>query len=403
MKRNLYDVFDKYDGSLPDLKNQKTNVNSIESLVMKKINGKKKIYKSRLFIIGIAAALMAGGSITASAVSDTGFFHRILYGSEIVSSEKHGLPMVQEDVYDQMSENFKFDQITFSGNDSCEIKLESMYSDNSTAMIIISAKPDKMINIQDDSSVVAYFTFESADNNKDILTESAQAVYNEEDQKYYMTYYITKDNMSGNMLKIEVQGIYSQDQINQSYSELQEFQQELRTNHNAESMSIEEWKALWKKENFDMLSFNTHKEYLQQSDGIKGNWTEQMEIPDRSESIITSENNDFSVTIDNLSVEVEYPDNYKNNNADIISVEFKDGTKISSASGTNIEEILKRSGFTQYSKFAFESGCNGNKGRIMCYDKPHSPEEIKSVTLYQAEDKPDGDLSEVCVMYQKNK
>ena len=408
VKRNLYDVFDEYSGDLPDIFNEKTNTKSIESLVMKKIKGKKKICRSRMIIIGIAAAIIAGGSITVSAVSKTGFFHKIISASEYASSENISLPMVQEDECEKMPDNFMFEQVAFSGSESCEIKLEGMYLDNSTAMMIISVKPDEVTNIPENSSAVAYFTLSSENgettDNTEVMREYANAVYNEEDQKYYLTYYLTGDNFSGNSMNIEIKGIFTQDQISDCNTRLHEFQQELRTRYDAENMGIDEWKELWKNEKLDFASDNALRGYFEQSAGINGSWNTQIQLPDRSGNTIIYQNDGFSVIIDNLSVEVEYPENYESRNADIIMVELTDGTKISTSPGTNIEQILKQSGITEYSVFAFESGLKSKKsGKIMCYDTPHSPEDISSVTLYQAEDKPDGNLSKVCVLYEKNK
>ena len=296
MKKNLYDLFADYDGELPELKESPCDSAQIEQLVMTRTAAKpiRRIKHRRLFpaIAAAAAAVAVCGVTVAAATGKLDIFRKML-GKTALTDTDSRLPMMHETSEETMSQYLWEDGTVFSGDSSLNISTVSMYSGQDTLMLMLAIAPQNGQSLPENAKFIPYFY--RADGS--LLPQSGIAnvqalVQDDETGISYLTYYLTAQDLANSTLRVELKNAYSDAQLKSVYAGVQDAQAQWRADLGADSMSVEDWKALWQSEDLDGRTAETVTALLAETEPLlRGTWTAELEIPQAADAprIFTAE------------------------------------------------------------------------------------------------------------------
>lgn len=418
MKRNLYDIFDHYNEDLQELPTLKGQVNDTKSIVDKVFEKadihpvQKKRRSYRLLGIVAAVAILAGGTITVSAVSGRmdEFFKSISKADIYDAVSDENLPAVNMDLPDAIAEMqpyYNCPDVTFNQTDSGTIEFLGSYNDHNSLMLSFRLTVLDGTVLTDDMYMLPYFTFTLNDGTQ---KKSSQSGYisspfqksETEDNVYYLTYYLIDSDIVGASLHVDFSGVYTSEQESKIHEKMVSFDDELSEKYFTEDMEIGEWKKFQHENNFHELRYKKRKEYYEQEQSVlKGGWSADIPISEPNSELFTIETDHNVYVLDDLSIYISNNKDYDpyNDEFDLSKEEsygnaifLKDGTVIATDFGMFDDIALDSSGGyilkgTRYKNFAYARGvtsaedvnCNGV---VYCYSKPMNISEIDKIVEY---------------------
>lgn len=406
MKQNLYDIFDHLNADqqeLPSLKEMPVNEKSLTDRVMRKADIKPVMKKHRSYrMVGIAAAVavLAGGTITAGAVSGKmdEFFSAVSKAGINDMNSEYKLPAVNmeiSDAIDQMQSYYSCPDVSFTQTDSGTVELMGLYNDHSSLMMSFRLIVTDGTILSDDAYMLPYFT---VTNQNGTVKELPEGGYLSEpfrkcddaENVYYFTYYITDQELAGKTLHIDFAGIYTMSQQQSVMEKMHELDDELRKQHYTEEMDAGEWKKYQHENDFDLIRTQVMREaFAEETPVLKGTWSADVPIADAVSQQLTIETDSNICIIDELSVYMSEDNGTNHYSSDFnmsdeqvcgIAVFLKNGTIITDNSQIFGEEI-------DCQNFAYIRGTRSDEsnicdGMIYCYSRPISIDEIEKISKY---------------------
>ena len=383
MKVNLFDLYEGCVGELPEMTETPCNVENIEQRVMQKI-GTPRIRQTRKrrlpVMIAAAAAAVAVFGVTAAAVSGRLDLFRNVLGKTVIS-DADNLPLTNQKEADPaaMAPFMQEDATVFEGSDALRISTVGMYNDRDTLMLMLEMTPQNGTELPEDALFIPYFY--RADGT--LITggpgKTEQLVKADAGNSYYLTYYLAAPELAGSTVRVELKNAYTQAQLNAVQAGLVAAQDQWRTEYGGDSMSVDEWKALWQSEDLDGRTFDTTAALLENSDAIlQGTWSAEIAVPDTAAPVVYASEH-FRVTAGSLSVESE---NYSGQNDVSYMIRLTDGRTLVDGGGTSERQAMYDAGILSAEdtvcEFAYAFGADGKM--IRCFSEPVSADEITSVT-----------------------
>lgn len=387
MKHDLYDLFWECGNEVKELKEEPCNTDRILELVMRKA-GKSKIRQTkrkRMILLSAVAALIAVSGVTVAAASEKfELFRNILSRSEI--SECGSFPRLDLDEKGSVEQNLWEETVLFEGNDKMQVSTVCMYHDSNILMVTLALKLQDGQTLPEDACVVPYF-YRNTESGEELITKSDIAgienlVQGEEVGTYYLTYYLTEPDISGSTISVKLKNIYTQEQIDACFDYVVAQQEIWRQELGADGMTDEKWKQLWQEQNLDARTQQTEWEYLETCTPLlEGEWTAELHVPKAAAEPLVVDGENCRMTVDSLSVLIEY-DKQADYNCPVILTTMQDGTTLCTDLGTNEKEWLNTHGVdTEHLRESVYSR-GTTQGRIQCYDCPYPVEEIAGITVY---------------------
>ena len=160
MKMNLFDLFDGYEGELPEITEAPCDPDSITQLVMQKTAAPRirQTRKKRLpAMIAAAAAAVAMCGVTAAAVTGKLDLFRNVLGRTVLSDAQN-LPLTGNQADSAAMVPFMQEgTAVFAGDSSLQIETVGMYSDNNTVMLTLEIQPQDGQTLPADALFIPYF------------------------------------------------------------------------------------------------------------------------------------------------------------------------------------------------------------------------------------------------------
>lgn len=382
MKMNLFDLFKGYDGALPEIKEEPCNTDRIEQLVMQKTGTSRirQTKKRRLpVMIAAAAAAVAVFGVSAAAVSGRLDLFKNILGRTVLSDAEN-LPLMSDAADPSAMEPFLHENETvFAGSDSLQVSAVGMYGDSNTMMLSLELIPQNGTELPEDAVFVPYFyradgsLIEGGTGSAEALTADPSG------HAYYLTYYLAAPELAGSTIRAELKNAYTPAQIGAVRAGIQAAQEQWRADYGTDSMSTDDWKALWQAENLDGRTAETEASLLESSGAvISGTWSAEIAVQDAAAPRVFAAD-DFRVTADSLSLTAE-------NHSDTADVGFmvtlNDGTRLLDLSGTSETQALYDAGILSagdaVKQFAYGHGTDD--GMVWCYSEPVQTSDIAAVT-----------------------
>ncbi len=382
MKMNLFDLFDGYDGELPEIREEPCDTESIMQRVMQKTNTPRirQTRKKRLpAMIAAAAAAIAMCGITAAAVSGKLDLFRNVLGKTVLSDAEN-LPLMSDTADPAAMDPFMQESSTvFAGDSSIRIETVGMYSDNNTMMLTLELLPQNGTALPADALFVPYFYGADGRLLEGGIGKTAQLVQGDTENAYYLTYYLASPELAGKTVRAELKNAYTQAQLSTVSAGLQDAQAQWRAEYGADSMSAEDWKALWKSENLDERTASAEAELLENSGAVlRGTWSAEITVPEAAAPKVFADS-DFRVTADSLSLTAE---NFSGSEDVAYMVTLTDGTRILDGGGTSERQALYDAGMLSehdtVREFAYGRSADG--ALVCCYSEPVQTADIAAVT-----------------------
>jgi len=418
MKRNLYDIFDHYNEDLqklPKLKGESIDTNSIADRVFEKADihtVQKKRHSYRFIGIAAAVAILAGGTITVSAVSGRmdEFFKSVSKADINDTASSENLPAVNMDLPDAIAEMqpyYNCPDVTFNQTDSGTIEFLGLYNDHNSLMLSFRLTVLDGTVLTDDMYMLPYFTFTLKDGTR---KESSQSGYisspfqksETEDNVYYLNYYLIESDIAGASLHVDFSGVYTSVQESKIHEKMISFDDELSEKYFTNDMGIGEWKKFQHENGFPELRYKKKKEYYEQEQSIlKGGWSADIPISEPNSELFTIETDRNVYILDDLSVYISNDKDYDPYNDEFelsreerygSAVFLKDGTVIATDFGMFDDITFDSDGAyilegTRYKEFAYARGITSEEGVncdgvVYCYSKPINVSEIDKIVEY---------------------
>lgn len=383
MKMNLFDLFQNYDGDLPEIQEEPCDTGRIERLVMQKTGTTRirQTKKRRLpVMIAAAAAAVAVFGVTAAAVSGRLDLFKNVLGRTVLPDAEN-LPLMSDAADPADMEQFLHENDTvFAGDSSLQVSAVGMYSDNSTVMLTLEIIPQNGQNLPENAVFVPYFYRADGSLIEGGIGKAGQLTTDPDGSAYYLTYYLAAPELAGSTIRTELKNAYTQAQINAVFAGIQAAQAQWRTDYGADAMSADDWKALWKSENLDGRTAETETSLLESSDAvISGTWSAEIAVPEAAAPRIFA-SDDFRVTADSLSLTAE---NYSGDPDVGYMVTLTDGTKLTEPGGTSEKQALYDAGILTaddtVKEFAYGRSADGRE--IFCCSEPVQTADIAAVTV----------------------
>ena len=383
MKVNLFDLYEGCEGQLPEMTETPCNIENIEQRVMQKIGTPRirQTKKRRLpVMIAAAAAAVAVFGVTAAAVSGRLDLFRNVLGKTTIS-DAGNLPLTDNKEADPaaMAPFMQEDATVFAGSDALRISTVGMYNDNHTLMLMLEITPQNGTELPEDALFIPYF--HRADGT--LITggpgRTEKLVRADAGNSYYLTYYLAAPELAGSVIRAELKNAYTQAQLNAVQTGLVAAQDQWRADYGCDSMSADEWKALWQAEDLDGRTAETTASLLESSDAVlRGTWSAEIAVPETAAPAVYASEH-FRVTAGSLSVETE--NNSGQTNVGYM-ITLTDGTKLVDDGGTSERQAMYDAGILSAEdnvrEFAYAYGTDC--GMIRCFSEPVSADEIASVT-----------------------
>lgn len=419
MKQNFYDIFDHWNDDLqelPALKKQPVNGKSLTDRVMQKANIRPVQTKRKscriLGVVG-AAAVLAGGTLTAGAISGRmDQFFSAVSGSEIRDANMtEDLPAVNMELPDaiaQMQPYYACPDVSFTQTDSATVEFLGLYNDHSSLMMSFQVTVLDGTALTGDMYMLPYFTLTQEDGTVKEMNGASgylsQPFQKSEtaDNIYYMTYYLVDPELTGGTLHVDFAGAYTQAQEQTVNEKLLALDDELRDQYFTEGMSVGEWKQFQHENRFDKLRDQARREaYAEETAVLAGSWTADIPVAASESEPMTIETDNHTYILDDLSLFVSHkPDeDYYSDEVDFSKEEhigtavfLKDGTIIADYfAGFDDIETDTNGGYilegTRYQNFAYMQGTHSAgsdvcDGSVYCFSKPIHTEEIEKIVEY---------------------
>jgi len=384
MKNNLYDLFSGYDGELPEIQEKACDFDKIAQLVNQK-RGKTIIRrKKRIALVSVVAvAMLAVSSVTVVASGKLDLFHSILSKTKL-SDGGDSLPLMQEESEPQNMEQYLAENtVHFNGSESIDISTVCMYHDVNTLMLTLRLQLQEGITIPTDALFIPYFDIEGEQLNQSGCGAAEPLVFDEEENCYYVTYYLVKPEISGQKLHVVLENAYTPEQLSNVQQGIISAQEQWHKEYGADNMTVDEWKELWQRETLDERTRQTVYQLLQESDRIlTGTWEAELEIPqDTSKQLTIDADDGQHLVLNDLSVLYKHqttPEEY-----DVLLITTEDGTVLYPDMSTNEENWFAEQGIAfsdNCKKFAYSRGID--KGNIYSFDKPYPVDTIQKIEVY---------------------
>ena len=379
MKVNLFDLFEGYDGEVPEIREEPCSTGRIEQLVMQKTGTARirQTKKRRLpVMIAAAAAAAAVFGVTAAAVSGRLDLFKNVLGRTVLSDAEN-LPLMNDAEDSAEMEQFLHENDTvFAGDSSLQISTVGMYSDNNTMMLTLEIIPQNGQSLPENALFVPYFYRADGSLIGGGTERTEQLTADPSGNAYYLTYYLTAPELAGTTVRAELKNAYTQTQLNAVYAELQAAQAQWRADYGADSMLPEDWKALWKSENLDARTAETEASLLENSDAVlRGTWSAEIAVPETAAPRVFA-SDDFRVTADSLSLTAE---NFSEETNIGYMITLTDGTKLTEPGGTSEKQALYDAGILSENDTVREFAYG--RGSVWCYSEPIQTADIAAVTV----------------------
>ncbi|MDE6599543.1 MAG: hypothetical protein K2K34_05625, partial [Oscillospiraceae bacterium] len=192
---------------------------------------------------------------------------------------------------------------------------------------------------------------------------------------YCLTFYLTEPNIAGGRLLIESDGIYTKEQTTAAFEKIREYQEQLR--------AAGEHKRVWSDEDIQESYMMERAFYKEVAPEATGSVSAEIEIPPSQTEPIELNAYGISARLDSLSLYVsDVPAEYKSDRyaGTAHTIYLKDGSIISDQDLThgfsNTEIDLSR-----FSEYPYIRGTNVKNGRICCFNRPISIDEIEKISV----------------------
>ena len=379
MKVNLFDLFENCETTLPEMNETPCNTENIEQRVMQKIGTPRirQTKKRRLpVMIAAAAAAVAVFGVTAAAVTGRLDLFRNVLGKTVISDAEN-LPLMSGNADSAAMEQFMHeDETVFAGSDDLRVSTVGMYSDCNTLMLTLELTPQNGTVLPENAMFVPYFYRADGSLIAGGLDKTEKLVRADAGNSYYLTYYLAAPELAGSEIRAELKNAYTQVQLDAVFAGVQDAQAQWREDYGFESMTVDEWKALWQREDLDGRTADTVASLLESSDAVlNGTWSAEVSVPEAAAPTVYASAH-FSVTAGGLSMKAE---NRSGQNEVGYLVTLTDGTKLFDGIGTSEQQALYDAGILTAEdtvrKCAY--GCGADGSEIWCFSEPA---EIASVT-----------------------
>lgn len=385
MKTDFYELFSLYTPDMEDCGScDISSLNKLKSKVLKNIGEKKRGRftgrAAKLLLVSAAAA--ACTAVTVGAVS--GSFERFFKGlsqaeiSDSVPDEE--LPAVGDNTADITPYYSLPENAAFTSEGGVSAELTGMYSDSSTVMLGMLVRTENAIDVSE-ARMPFYFTVVYPDGTEKYLGQSGLSgvesfVPADEENSYYLTFYLTCPDIGGCKLKAEADGIFTAGQLEEAAERLRAEQSEWRAEfESGGNTDTDEWKRYWKDNGFDERTVREQRRILSEMTPLAdGKLYAETDIPMPKEEAVVTETGGITMKLDSLSLYVsDIPDELKGDSfaGRAQLVYLKDGTVFADETFMSVD-----GGYRQY---PYIRGADG--GRICCFDRPVSAAEVEKVIL----------------------
>ncbi|MBQ8513990.1 MAG: hypothetical protein IJ496_01150 [Ruminococcus sp.] len=417
MKRNFYDIFDHWNEDLqelPDLREQSINSKAVADRVMQQAGIRpvqKRRQSYRLFGIAAAAAVLAGGTLTAGAVSGKmEQFFSAVSGAEIRDADAEeslpGVGLEQSEEIGRIESYYSCPDVTFTRTDTATVELLGLYNDHNTLMLSMQMTVQDGTVFTEDMAMLPYFTLTLEDGTEKKLSQSGFLSEpfrksDTEENVYNLTYYLVESDISGATLNVDLAGVYTQEAAQAVNEKLCALQEDWRAQYFTEDMTTSEWKQLWQEMEFDRLTEEAMAEgFARQAPVLAGSWSAEIPISEPAAEPMVIETDHNLYVLDDLSV---YISDTSDSSAEYhcgTAFGLKDGTVLITDSAI-LQNIQTDEGRTQYQNFAYIRGVSSEErnGSVYCYSRPVHPDEVETITEYYYDENQNGKLHEY-VIYQ---
>lgn len=378
MKTNYYELFSAYTPETD--KRREKSVPKLKKDVLTRIGAKKRRMTGRIAIGAVMASVCVVITVGAVSGSIERFFTAVSQ-AKIRENENGGsLPAVGENNAD-MTAYYSLPEgaeLTSEGDISAE--LLGMYSDSHTVMLSLSVRTPEPLDTSD-ACMPFYFTAVYPDGSEKLLTQSGlvssyelvQADFAEGENTYYMTFYLTDQELAGSTLKLESDGIFSSEQLYSVFKQLQDEQMKM-----VEELGIEEASKPYEGYEGFILGTKQERSLLAEKEPIAaGTVSGEIPVPLPASEPFETEAYGVTMSFDSLSLYVSQPTEEMKGEVYAgheLAVYLKDGTVIS-----NFRDIDYDIRFA-YHRGAFDS--DSLCGSIYCFNRPIDISEVEKVVMY---------------------
>lgn len=417
MKRNFYDIFDHWNEDLqelPDLREQSINSKAVADRVMQQagirpVQKKRRSY--RLFGIAAAAAVLAGGTLTAGAVSGQmeKFFSAVSSAEIRDANPEESLPGVGREMSEAVSQiesYYSCPDVTFSQTDAATLELLGLYNDHNTLMLSMQITIHDGTVLTENMAMLPYFTLILEDGTEKKLSQSGYLSEpfqksDTEENVYYLTYYLVDSEIAGAVLRADFAGVYTQEAAQEVNERIHALQDGWRAQYFTEDMTTSEWKQLWQEMEFDRLTEEAMAAgFAQQAPVLAGSWSAEIPISEPATEPLVIETDHNQYVLDDLSI---YISDTSDSSAEYhcgTAFCLKDGTVLITDSAI-LQNVQTDENSTQHEVFAYSHDVFSEEqdGSVYCYSKPVHPDEVVKIIEYYYDKDQNGQINEY-VTYQ---
>ena len=391
MKDNMYDLFSGYDGELPEITEEPCNADRITQLAMQKIGNQpvRKHGRRRIVLLTLAAALIAVSGVTAAAASGKLELFRSILSRTALHEGGSSLPLMEEETTPEelaeMEPLVMENAVHFTGDDILRISTVCLYHDTNTLMMTLAVEVQYGVTLPKDAQFIPYFTIDTEDG-EELLHQSGMGateslVPGEREGLYYLTYYLVRPELAGKTIHARLENAYSPEQIQTVFEGIQSAQIQWMEDYGADSMTTDEWKALWKAEDLDGRTLALTQSLLDESDkALEGTWTADIPLTDTEEPLLSIDKSGYQIAADSLSVEINYEEQY--GKQPVFLFTMRDGTVLTTSTGNGIAGWLTEHNALpeNYQRFAHVRGTD--TGQVYSYGSLCRSDRIQKIEVY---------------------
>lgn len=394
MKIEIDKLFEEY---TPDFEenNDKEQSKRIKAIVKKKMAKSETITVKKLakcISIGLVAASFMGMTVVAMSGNMEEFINVL---SEVIINDSYSeLPFTGKDNNNSSSEViemqndtdtiyefFSVPDVAFTQNGDIIGEFVGMYNGSNCLMLAMKITVPNEIDI-DDAKMPFRFKVIRQDGSERILSSSMEPLTESDvENSYYVTYYLTDNQIMGSKLVISANGIYTTEQISEAENAVREKQNELYESFVDEyGINTDLWKKHWKDNDYDSISYNTYSSYLNSCKPIvSGQISAEINIPENNPEPITGDFEYGSFTLDPLSLHIQYASDCDLSDSiyRAYAIYMKDGTVISN-DFFMFDDYSENN--EKYKSYAYLHGTD--EGRIMCFQELLDIENVEKIVFY---------------------
>lgn len=429
MTQNIFDIFDNYneeESKHIKLQEKPINTQSVKNRVMEQTQQKKITCTSKKWYRFTAIAAAAAVLVTGSAISVSAGFDGISeFFNSLFSYESPESPEVMESLVTQPVVDFD------SSNENVEFKLLGLYGDNSQAMLSFEVTADDNVKLSEDMLSVVYITETDENGIEKELVQSGEyqplKVSDTVENTYYLNLFLREPDLQGKNLNISFSNFYTEKQVEDVYSQLQNFDTSMLKDYIIENygkdslkgldkgelpeeFDLDAWKNYRKEMNMDELIKNKCKElYASSEKAVSGVWSSEitMDFPviepitaSYSETITTAQSQ-ASLKLDTISAQFTRPNTDDGDNIGYV-ITLRDGRKIISdtwfCSRDEVDEdlnlILKENYVALTMLYGSWNEDDTEFTEVLCYSEPIEPQDIVEIKLLCSKDGNRDNISE---------